>query len=220
MESMVINESDVMASQPFKTNVNLVSGDAQRVEFGDRLAQCRLDADVQRHMRARAPGAHPRQPDRRRIPLHSDQFDIAPVSVEVRAHPIEHSLNAFLGNHEWLPLKAVKSPDRLGPDIPDRATEMPAADMTGFRWILAGFRQGARGGTEQKTGTISQDWGKFPSGSDAARFFELELLDSVPNLVPIQTQERSGARLVPSRPFERLDKQRPFELLEIDAGGW
>jgi hypothetical protein len=91
---MVIDESDVMAVSLVKSRL------AQRVKIRDFLAQRGLDADVQRHMRARAPGAHPRQPDSRRIPIYGDEFDIAPISLEVRPHTVEDSLNTFFRNHE------------------------------------------------------------------------------------------------------------------------
>src|SRR5712691_6913939 len=106
-ESMVIGDSGVMT-------VSLVkSRDAQRLKIGDVPAQRRLDADVQRHMRARTSGAHPCQPDGRRIAFNGNQLDIAAVGIEVRPHAIEHSLNTFPRNHEWL---LLKSPDRTGSD--------------------------------------------------------------------------------------------------------
>ena len=49
--------------------------------------------------------------------------------------------------------------------------------------------------------------------------FELKLLDAVTNLVPIHAQQRRRFRLVPAGALERLDDQRAFELLEIDAAG-
>src|SRR6185369_10078835 len=49
------------------------------------------------------------------------------------------------------------------------------------------------------------------------RLFELELLDAVADLVAVQAEHAGGLGLVPSAPFERLDHQRAFELLEIDA---
>ena len=92
-------------------------------------------------MRARASGAHTRQPDGRRIPFHGDQFDIAPISIEVRPHAIEHSLNTFLRNHEWLPVKTVKSP---APVVRTRGTGgQPGCQQRddGSPGILAGFRR-------------------------------------------------------------------------------
>jgi len=47
--------------------------------------------------------------------------------------------------------------------------------------------------------------------------FEVELLDSVADLVAVQAEQRRRARLVPAGPLERLDDQRAFELFEIDA---
>src|SRR5262245_27594951 len=50
-----------------------------------------------------------------------------------------------------------------------------------------------------------------------SRAFELELFDAIPDLIPIETEERRSACLVPGASFERLHHERAFELLEIDA---
>src|SRR6185295_1348779 len=84
--------------------IEVMSSHAQRVEFGKLLAQRGLDAEVQCHMRARASSADASQPDSRRIPFHGDQLYVAPVSVEIRPHPIEHGLDTFLRDHGCLPL--------------------------------------------------------------------------------------------------------------------
>src|SRR5688572_14238938 len=46
--------------------------------------------------------------------------------------------------------------------------------------------------------------------------FELELLDSIPNLIAIEPEHRGGPGLDPAAALERLDDQRTFELLEVD----
>ena len=46
---------------------------------------------------------------------------------------------------------------------------------------------------------------------------ELELLDAIADLIAVHTEQRGGARLVPSAPLERLHDERALELLEIDA---
>ena len=46
---------------------------------------------------------------------------------------------------------------------------------------------------------------------------ELELLDTVADLIAIDAQQGCRARLVPTAALERLHHKRPFELLEIDA---
>src|SRR5712691_8506007 len=91
--------------------------------------------------------------------------------------------------------------------------------MTGFR----GFWRVFVGGASTRcsgAGIIPQGTGeKTPAHLRAAGFLELKLLDPVANLVPVQSQERGGTCLVPTGPLERLNEQRAFELLEIDAGG-
>src|SRR5580765_3325408 len=72
-----------------------------------------------------------------------------------------------------------------------------------------------------------ETWGLIPGGSGKdrrpegprLRFFELELLDAVSDLIAIQAKEGRGLRLVPSRALQRLDDKRPFELFEIQAAG-
>src|SRR5687767_14329185 len=90
--------------------------------------------------------------------------------------------------------------------------------LTGFRgfWRVFGNVPGEGSG---ERGINPRGRGKTPARSREARFFELELLDPVTNLIPVQAQERGGARLVPAGPLERLNEQRSFELFEIDAGG-
>ena len=48
-------------------------------------------------------------------------------------------------------------------------------------------------------------------------FFQLKFLDAVPNLVAINPKQRRGLGLVPGGALQRLNDQRAFELLEIDA---
>ena len=46
---------------------------------------------------------------------------------------------------------------------------------------------------------------------------QLELLDPVADLIAVQAEQRGRARLVPAAALERLDDERPLELLEVDA---
>src|ERR1051325_10805821 len=62
-----------------------------------------------------------------------------------------------------------------------------------------------------------EPWGLIPAGR--LFFLELEFLDAVSDLIPIQAKEGRGLRLIPARALQGLDDQRPFELLEIEAAG-
>jgi hypothetical protein len=48
--------------------------------------------------------------------------------------------------------------------------------------------------------------------------FELELLDPVANLIAVQAEQSRRFGLIPSAALERLHDERPFELLDVDAG--
>src|SRR6266542_6630909 len=50
-----------------------------------------------------------------------------------------------------------------------------------------------------------------------SRLFQLELLDAIADLIAVQPEQGGRPRLIPSTAFERLDHQRAFELLEVDA---
>src|SRR5262245_51098791 len=54
---------------------------------------------------------------------------------------------------------------------------------------------------------------------DRVGALERELLDPIADLVAIEAQERGGLGLVPAGAFERLNHQRPLELLEVETGG-
>src|SRR5215471_3475676 len=55
------------------------SDQAQRFELGDLLAERRLDAQIQRHVRAGAAGAHAGELHVGRIARHLDELDVAAV---------------------------------------------------------------------------------------------------------------------------------------------
>src|SRR4026209_2487529 len=48
---------------------------------------------------------------------------------------------------------------------------------------------------------------------------EVELLDSISNLIAVQSEQRRRARLVAPRPPQRLDDEVAFQLFEVDASG-
>src|SRR6476659_6464139 len=73
--------------------------ETQRLELRDFLADCRLDADVQGHMRAGTAGAHAGQANVRRIPDDGEQFDVAAIRLQEGANPVEYPLDAFPRNH-------------------------------------------------------------------------------------------------------------------------
>src|SRR6187200_399977 len=71
----------------------------QRFELRQLVTQRALDAEVERHVRARATGAHPGQLDVHRVAVHSDHFDVAAIGLQERPDSTEHRFHAFLGNH-------------------------------------------------------------------------------------------------------------------------
>src|ERR1043165_7305988 len=84
------------------TGVIATSDQTQRLELRDFLAQRRFDAEIQRHVRARASGAHAGELDVCRIAVERHQLDVAAVGLHERPHPTEHRFDAFFGNHAGL----------------------------------------------------------------------------------------------------------------------
>ena len=89
--------------------------------------------------------------------------------------------------------------------------------MPGRRHGKLGARLNVRGRTPGLVGIISWAVGKTAAplrrATDAGdsgrrRFFELEFLDPVANLIAVQAQQRGRARLIPAAALERLHHQR------------
>ena len=51
------------------------------------------------------------------------------------------------------------------------------------------------------------------------RFFELEFLDAITDLIAIEAEKCGGLRLIPAAALQGLNDQGSFELLEVDAVG-
>src|SRR6185295_12609453 len=79
-ESMVASVEEVMAS----------SAQPKGFEFRHLLAERRLHAEIQRHVSARAAGAHAREPHVCRVPVDVQQLDVAAVRLHERAHSRQH----------------------------------------------------------------------------------------------------------------------------------
>src|SRR5436190_8541723 len=75
------------------------SNQAQRFELRNLLAERRLDAEIEGHVRARAAGAHAGQFHVRGIAFDGNELDVAAVRLDARADAIEHRLNAFSRHH-------------------------------------------------------------------------------------------------------------------------
>src|SRR5215470_5884085 len=91
------------------------------------------------------------------------------------------------------------------------ATGMPAARCR-ESVNVAGFRRSNRSG-----GRPVCELFRGARGRSRTALFELELLDAVADLVPVQPQKGRGARLIPAGALERLDDEGPFELFEVHA---
>src|SRR5262249_51612316 len=82
------------------TGVMGASDHAEVLELGDLLAQRGLDAQVERHVRARAPGAHAGELDGRRVAAQVHQLDVAAVGLQEGPYAIEHGFHPLPGDHE------------------------------------------------------------------------------------------------------------------------
>src|SRR5438046_8406306 len=66
------------------------SEQTQRLEFGDLVAEGGFDAEIQRHVGARAPGAHAGEPYVRRIAIDLDELDIAAIRLHEGPDALQH----------------------------------------------------------------------------------------------------------------------------------
>src|SRR5712691_3011753 len=81
------------------TGVMAGSDHPQRFEFGDFLPKCGFNAEIQRHVRARASGTQAGELDVGRIAVDINEEDVAAVRVHERTHAVEDRFHAFSGNH-------------------------------------------------------------------------------------------------------------------------
>src|SRR6266545_5408566 len=75
--------------------VMAASHHAQGLEFRNLFAKGGLDAEIEGHVRARAPGAHPGQLDVRRIPGDVHQLDVAAVGLHEWPDSIQHRFDSL-----------------------------------------------------------------------------------------------------------------------------
>jgi hypothetical protein len=67
----------------------------QGIEFGNLVANGGFNAVMQRHMRGRTAGAHPRQTNGRRAAIDGKKLDVTPVGLQKGPDAIKHSLDSF-----------------------------------------------------------------------------------------------------------------------------
>src|SRR4051794_32481394 len=109
--------------------VVIASPQPEGLELGHLLAQRRLDAEIEGHVRAGTAGAHAGQPHSGRIALDLQQLDVAAVGLHEGTHPREHRFDAFFGNHARTRRNRRATGRRAGfPVIPD---VIAAADAQG-----------------------------------------------------------------------------------------
>ena len=75
------------------------SDQAERFELRNLFTERRLDAQIQRHVRARTPGAHPGELHVTGIAVDRHELDVAAVGLHERSHSVEDRLNPFSGDH-------------------------------------------------------------------------------------------------------------------------
>src|SRR3972149_2953004 len=113
------------SGKAFVACLDASSDDLQLLELPNLLAQGHLDAHVERHVRARASGAHPGQPDLGAVALDLEQLDVATVGLQEGTDPLEHSFPAFSTAHAWLPLGPAGSVPGVLPGRPHTGGDHP-----------------------------------------------------------------------------------------------
>src|SRR6185503_15870975 len=73
--------------------------DVECFEVRQLVAQRRLDAQMQRHVSARAADAHAGEANARAIPHDVEELDVAAIRLQERPHPLEHGFHTFPGDH-------------------------------------------------------------------------------------------------------------------------
>src|SRR4051794_40290766 len=82
-----------MPSMMRGAGVIAASHQPERLEFRDLVAQCGLDAEIERHVRAGAAGAHAGQLDAGGVLGHVDELDVAAVGLQEWAPAPQHCLD-------------------------------------------------------------------------------------------------------------------------------
>src|SRR3989338_10920442 len=106
--------------------IDASSDDLQLLELPNLLAQGHLDAHVERHVRARASGAHPGQPDLGVVALNLEQLDVATVGLQEGTDPLEDGFHAFSTDHDWLSLGPAGTCPGVSPGCPHTGGRPPA----------------------------------------------------------------------------------------------
>src|SRR5262245_47770759 len=95
--------------------------------------------------------------------------------------------------------------------------------------IAAAWRTALRESSEKSTGQrmvrrevmagspVTSDVGRGRTWQESRRYGQTELLDTIPDLIAVQPEQRSRPRLVPVAPLERLDHEAALELLEVES---
>src|SRR5262245_8872616 len=84
--------------------VMAVSEEAQRLELRELVTERGFNPEMERHVRARAAGAHAGEPDVRRILVDGDELDVTAIGLQEGSDAFEHRLNPLSRNHQCLPL--------------------------------------------------------------------------------------------------------------------
>src|SRR5262249_59242293 len=119
----------------------------QGLELRELFAQRHFDAQVQRHVCARATGAHPGQLHVRAVAVDRDDLDVAAVGLEQRPDAIQHVLDLLLGDHDSPRGNAHATAS--APETRHFVTVL----LTGFRSVVI----------------IPQSWGKLPMATGPPR---------------------------------------------------
>src|SRR5687768_9473761 len=77
--------------------------DVKRFEIRHLIAQRRLDAQMQRHVSARAANAHAGEANACAVPHDVEELDIAAIRLHEGPQPLEHGFHAFPGDHSMPP---------------------------------------------------------------------------------------------------------------------
>src|SRR5262249_24889442 len=147
-------------SMEIGAGVMAISEQPERLELGDLFAQRRLDAEIERHVRARTAGAHAGQLHVRRVSVDLDELDVAAVGLHERPDPMEDGFHTLSGDHA----------ERWGNGC---TNGYPAGKPHKWRVFVKGPRFG---------GDYSGPIAKIPR-SHAGGLFETELVDPVADLL-------------------------------------
>src|SRR3972149_3994326 len=111
----------------------------------------------------------------------------------------------------------------LDPARPRPALSLPcrlriATLVPDIRRRISAKPTGCRRNRPENVGEFSRIGGKPPAlDLGGGRSFQLEFLNPIPDLVPIEAQKGGSLGLIPATAVERLHDERPLELFEVDA---